>query len=89
MDARRPNTEQNRPIIHIEVAKKNVGEIADLKPGDEVRVVLVGNVTEVVKRDSEQMGLPGHSGTLVVEVTSMKARKQDNPFSDLADDEDA
>jgi hypothetical protein len=86
MNARRPDTEQNLPLVTIDVPEKGAGELKGLKPGDVVRVVLVGTVVEVAQRDPE-ISIPAYTGTLKLEVKSTNVNKQDGAFADMADDD--
>jgi len=82
----RPVDERSLPSVTIDVPTKNVDEIEGLEPGDSVRVVLEGTVSEVSLRDAAA-GFSGFSGTLRLEVRRMTSRKVDNAFSELMDDE--
>jgi hypothetical protein len=82
----KPNDERNLPTVFIDVPKKNIDALDGLEPGNAVRVILEGTVVEVSQRKIDVEG-GGFSGTLKVEVKRVAARKVDNSFSELMDDD--
>jgi preprotein translocase subunit YajC len=84
----RPDTDQNRPVVTVDVLRKDAKKLDGLKPGDTVKVTLIGNVVEVARRDPEIALIP-RSGTLSVEATRVMITKQRNAFSDLAEDDES
>lgn len=83
----KPNDERNLPCVYIDVPKKNLEAIEGLEPGNAVRVILEGTVKAVSQRKVDIEG-GGFSGTLEVEVKRVSARKVDNSFSELMEDDD-
>lgn len=86
MEARRPNTEQNLPLVSIDIPRKTVGELEKLEPGNAVRVVLLGTVIEVSRKEPD-ISFPGFSGLLKVEVQSTKIARQDDTFLGLSEED--
>lgn len=83
----KPNTEQNLPMVTVDVARKNVDELKGLKPGDAVKVVLTGKVVEVSLREPD-VSYPGFSGMLRIEVKSTLVVDQNNSFSALMEEDE-
>ena len=78
--------ERNLPIVTIDIRRKDLSALDGLEPGDAVRVILEGKVVEVSQREPD-MSYPGYSGMLRVEVKSANARKVDNAFAELVDED--
>jgi hypothetical protein len=86
LDMRRPDTEQNLPLVTIDIPSKALAELDGLKPKDVVKVVLEGTVVEVSRREPD-LSTPGFAGMLRLEVRRVTTRKIDDSFAELADDD--
>ena len=81
-----PRPEADYPRVRLDIPQKALSQIKGLKPGDAVRVVLIGRCDEVSQREPD-IDFGGHVGELCVEVHKMEVRKADDQFGDLFDDE--
>lgn len=59
---------QNNPIVCLDVSKADLGELAGLEPGAAVKIVLIGKVVSVTKRQDDQ----GKTGTIFLEYKDLE-----------------
>lgn len=59
---------QNNPIVYLDVSKADLGELAGLEPGAAVKIVLIGKVVSVAKRQDDQ----GKTGTISLEYKDLE-----------------
>lgn len=81
-----PRPEADFPQVHLDVPAKGVSQLKGIKPGDTVRVVLIGKCEEVSQREPD-LDLPGNVGAMCVEVHKMEIQRDDNQFGDLFNDD--
>jgi len=81
-----PRPEAEHPLVRLDIPQKALSQIKTLKPGDPVRVVLIGKCEEVSQREPD-VDFGGNVGELRVEVHKMEVRKADDQFGELFDDD--
>jgi hypothetical protein len=83
-----PSPEMNFPVVRIDVPAKAVSQLNGIKPRKQVRVVLVGEVTEVLQREPD-IDMPLRNvGALTLEVSKMEISKLDDAFGELLAEDD-
>lgn len=73
--------EKSKPMIHLDVEGKDTKQLDGVKPGADVRLVITGKACSVSLRDDK-------SGTLGVEIATLKVTASDDGLDALNDDED-
>ena len=87
IDNKAMSPEQNPPTVHLEIADKDLKQVDGLKPGSTVRVVITGEVTSITMREASVDAL-GSTGSLGVEVKTLKVTSTEDIFGALDDSDD-
>lgn len=78
---------KNPPTVTLDVPKKDVSQIRDLKPGDRVKIILDCEVSAVSEKEPDTGYPVGFAGSLTVEINRQTITKN-NDFSALVDEDD-
>lgn len=84
-DASPASPNANPPRVYINVPKKDFSEIKGLKLGDNVKVSIIGKLTELSQRDDAETG---REGSITVEGYKLAISETANSIGELADEED-
>ena len=83
-----PRPEADFPEVRLDVPAKSLSQIKEVKPGDAVRVVLLGKCVRVSQREPDIEFGDGNVGDLCVEVHKMEVRRQDDQFGELFNEDE-
>lgn len=78
-----PRPEADFPEVHLDVPTKALSQLKGVKPGDAVRIVLLGKCSQVSQREPDIEFGDGNVGNLCLEVHKMEITRQDDQFGDL------
>ena len=86
IDAQPAGPNENPPVVWIDFSKSNLDELTGVEVGEFVKVVLVGKVVAVTKRQDDS----GKMGTLQLEYRSVDvAGAPSNEFEALSEEDDS
>ena len=74
IDAVPESPNQNNPTVYLDVSKTDIGELKGLEPGAAVKIVLIGKVISVSKRQDDQ----GKTGTITLEYKDLEVQDAPN-----------
>lgn len=89
IDAVATSLTQREPEAHIQLNKKMAKGVKDFKPGQIVKVTLVGKVCDMNFRFPEDPEASGFEGSVCIEMTEMQIGiSQKNAMAELLDDDE-
>jgi hypothetical protein len=83
------DTKYDGSLVSIELSSSDAKAVKPFRPGQVVKVLVVGTIVSQNFRKSEDLGVKGFEGSLTLEATDFKIEASArNEIAELFDDED-
>lgn len=84
-----PGLENRQPEAHFELDREEAKEVKAFRPGQVVKITLVGSISSMNFRKPDDPDLSGYEGSLTVKMTDMDiGLSTKNAIAELLDDDE-
>lgn len=89
IDAKASGLDQCCPRAHLDLDKEDAKEAREFKPGQVVKVTLIGTITSLNFRKPDDPELPGYEGNISIDMQDMEiGLSSKNAIAALLDDDE-
>lgn len=89
VDLKAPGLDQSSPEAHIQLDREMAKAVKKFRPGQVVRVTIIGKLCDMSFRKPEDPDLSGYEGNCCIEMTDMQiGESAKNAMAELLDDDE-